>query len=92
MNTAFCDNYGIFCFEMAMKNVTKEEECFCPLECDAINYSYYYVSSPFNPDKMCPGSRKDISANFLMKEFYLNPMPPVLLSRMEMFTYNKTDR
>ena len=65
-----------------MKNVTSEEACNCPLECDAINYSYYFVSSPFDPAKMCPRNKdkeklqKIGSPDFLMKEFYLSPMPP----------------
>ena len=57
-----------------MKNVTSEESCSCPLECDAINYSYYFVSEPFDPIKMCP--RQITTEDFLMKEFYLHPMPP----------------
>ena len=51
-----------------MANSTTEEKCDCPLECDGIYYSYYFVSSPLNPDKMCPG--EDNKGSFLMKEFY----------------------
>ena len=76
---------------LKMNSVTQSEKgfCDCPLECDAIKYSYYYVSSKFEPDKMCPS--KAGKEDFLMKEFYLDPMPPKLLTRMEMFAYNETD-
>ena len=73
-----------------MKNSKKEDSCDCPLECNAIKYSYYYVSSPLDPVKMCPSSKG--SEDFLMRDFYENPMPPMLLKRMEMFVYNSSDR
>ena len=72
-----------------MGNVTNEEECDCPLECDALNYSYYYVSSPFDPEEMCPGSAT--TEDFLMREFYENSMPSRLVRKMEKFAYNTTD-
>ena len=72
-----------------MGNVTNEEECNCPLECDALNYSYYYVSSPFEPDEMCP--RSTTTEDFLMKEFYKNSMPSKLVRKMEKFAFNSTD-
>ena len=80
--------YGNYCFETSMRNVTIEDECDCHLECDAISYTYYYVSSPFDPDEMCP--RKVVDDDFLMKQFYINPMPPQLLRKMEYYAFNKT--
>ena len=74
-----------------MGNVTNEEQCNCPLECDALNYSYYYVSSPFEPDEMCPSTIKTSTEDFLMKEFYKNSMPSKLVRKMEKFAYNSTD-
>ena len=73
-----------------MKNSKNENSCDCPLECNAIKYSYYYVSSPLDPVKLCPSSKG--SEDFLMKDFYENPMPPMLLKRMEMFVYNSSDK
>ena len=72
-----------------MGNVTYEEECNCPLECDALNYSYYYVSSPFDPVEMCPSNI--LTEDYLMKESYKNPMPSQLLRKMEKYAYNSTD-
>ena len=71
------------------KNVLKEEVCDCPLECDAISYSYYYVASAFNPETMCP--RNSIEEDFPMKEFYENPMPPKFLRKIDKFIKNETD-
>ena len=72
-----------------MANSTTEEKCDCPLECDGIYYSYYFVSSPLNPDKMCPG--EDNKGSFLMKEFYSNPIPPKLLLKMMKFGFNTSE-
>ena len=71
-----------------MSNVTNEEKCYCPLECDAISYSYSILSSPLDPDILCP--KNDIKDDFLMKEFYKNQKPPKLLRQMELYAYNKT--
>ena len=72
-----------------MKNSSYEDKCDCPIECNAIDYSYYFVSSPFNPEELCPS--KMIRNRFLMKEYYKNVLPPQLLRRMRMFYTNISD-
>ena len=72
----FCDIFGNFCFEKSMQNTANNNKCHCPIECEAINYSFSFVSTPFVPDEMCP--KKVINGDFLMKEFYVNKAPPQL--------------
>ena len=67
----------------------QEDECDCPLECDAISYSHYYVSTPFNMDEICPKKAFYINT-FMMKEFYENPMPPRIIRSIKGFLDNVT--
>ena len=84
--TLFCDVYGNQCFENSMKNDSTENMCDCPLECNYISYSYSVVSTPFDPDKMCPS--KVIKNNFLMKPFYTRLDPPQYIRRLMEFKDN----
>ena len=62
-----------------MKNAQIIEKCNCPLECEAITYDYEYVSTPFDPDVMCPNLAG--KAN-LMKDYYDNPLPSKMSRNM----------
>ena len=68
----FCDIFGNMCFESTMENSTVEEICDCPLECNSISYSFSLVSTPFDPNKMCPSGKN--TEDFLMNEFYVNQL------------------
>ena len=76
----FCDVYGNVCFEKAMTDDTLKENCDCPMECEFISYSSYYVSSPFNPEELC--SRQP---DGLMEEFFQNKYPPQILRKLKHF-------
>ena len=82
----FCDVYGNICFEKSMNNVTLEDICDCPNECNSISYSFSVVSTPFDPKEMCPRNVKKESEDFLMKEFYLNKFPPQFVRRLIEFS------
>ena len=69
-----------------MKNVTIEDNCDCPNECNSITYSFSVVSTPFDPKEMCP--RKSGSQDFLMKEFYDNKSPPQFIRKLTEFKFN----
>ena len=72
-----------------MKNVTVEEICDCPIECNSISYSFSLVSAPFNPEKLCPNS---IGHDFLMKDFYMKRFPPQFVTKLiEIKTNYSTD-
>ena len=58
------------CFEKSMKNIPTDWTCDCPVECNYISYSFSLVSTPFNPEELCP--RDMVSEDFLMKPFYQN--------------------
>ena len=58
------------CFEKSMKNTPTDWTCDCPVECNYISYSFSLVSTPFNPEELCP--RDMVSEDFLMKPFYQN--------------------
>ena len=62
-----------------MSNATYEKMYNCPVECDAINYSHYTISTPFNAGEMCPVTI--LSDDCLMKKLYMSPMPPQLLKK-----------
>ena len=53
-----------------MKNAPTDWTCDCPVECNYISYSFSLVSTPFNPEELCP--RDMVSEDFLMKPFYQN--------------------
>ena len=59
--------------------------CSCPMECESISYSSYYVSSPFNPEELC-SSQPD----GLMEEFDNNRFPPQFVRNLKKFTKNVT--
>ena len=84
----FCDIYGNVCFENSMKNASRMKNCKCPMECNAISYSFSLVSTPFNPQKMCP--KNEGKTEFLMKDFYLNKYPPRFVRRLIEFKQNKS--
>ena len=65
-----------------MQNITLEEDCVCPRECNYRSYSFSFVSTPFDPQKICP--RQVSNIDFLMKEFYLNKnkSPPQFIRRL----------
>ena len=67
-----------------MDNDTELEKCNCPMECNSISYSFSIVSSPFDPQKMCPSS-KSIKDDDLMKEFYKNRFPQNFIRRLNAF-------
>ena len=63
-----------------MSNDTLKENCNCPMECESISYSSYYVSSPFDAEELC--SRQP---NGLMEEFYKNKHPPQFVRNLKKF-------
>ena len=77
--------YGNLCFEKAMENVTIEENCYCPVECNAITYSFNLVSTPFDVKKMCLGKT---GKDDLMNEFYQHNFPHKFLRRLIEFKDN----
>ena len=76
----FCDIYGNKCFDNAMNDVSIEEDCECPMECNSISYSFSLVSNPFNPEEMCPNINK--KGDYVMKEFYNKKFPPQFIRRL----------
>ena len=71
-----------------MLNLTNEETCDCPMECNSISYSYGFVSKPFDSNKMCMGEK--ISEDFLMKPLYKNKLPDQFVRRLTQFKDNVT--
>ena len=92
MKATFCDIYGNICFEKSMDNVTIDEDCGCPHECNSMSYTFGTVSAPFDPLKICPNNIR--SKEFLMKEFYNTEVhrkfPPKFIRRIHEFRYNIT--
>ena len=86
--STICDIYGNYCFNKLMENDEGKKNCDCPLECSSINYSYYYVSTPFNFREICPSNVG--SKNFLMKQYYTTKLPPQLLSNIKGYYFNIT--
>ena len=68
-----------------MDNVTIEDNCDCPMECNSISYSFTVVSTPFDAAEMCPSEMK--KGNF-MKEFYKNKFPSQFIRRLAEFRNN----
>lgn len=75
----FCDIYGNICFENSMDNATTEKDCYCPMECNSISYSFSIISTPFNPKEMCPSKTGKNSKEFLMKQFYEKKFPSTFI-------------
>ena len=71
-----------------MRNITLEDTCNCPLECNSISYSYSFVSRPFDPKEMCFGEKG--SKDFLMKPLYNNKLPDQFVRRLIDFKKNIT--
>ena len=71
-----------------MSDDSFDSTCYCPMECNFISYSYSVVSTPFDPDEMCPG--KLLDKEFLMKEFYesYTKNPPQFIRRLVEFKDN----
>ena len=68
-----------------MSNMADKNTCNCPIECNTIGYTSYFVSSPFKPDELCPTKEP---AEGLMKEFYVHKTPPQLVRNLEMYAFN----
>ena len=73
-----------------MENITIEEECDCPMECNSVSYTFSLVSTPFDPEKMCLSD--DAVADFLMKEYYEHKEPPQFVRRLIEFESNVSSR
>ena len=58
------------CFKNSMKHSPEGWTCNCPVECNTLSYSFSIVSTPFDPQELCP--ERSSSHNFLMKPFYDN--------------------
>ena len=82
--------YGNICFENNMDNVTVDENCerLCPNECNTITYSFTFVSTPFDPMKMCP--KKIGTKDFLMKQFYIAKAPPKYVRILKEISKNES--
>ena len=78
--------YGNVCFENEMDNVTVEDNCDCPMECNSISYSFNLVSTPFDPQLMCPSPKS--TDDFLLKDFYDNKFPPKYVRKLIEFKDN----
>ena len=78
------------CFEDSFQNVIIEENnCDCPMECNSISYSFTLVSTPFDPEGMCP-LQATKNNKFLMKEFYVNESPPIFIRNLIHFVDNSS--
>ena len=71
-----------------MNNAKLNKRCECPLECDSVSYSYYYVSSPFNMEEICPN--KKFKTDFLMKPYYETVIPSQFTRNIKGFYFNQT--
>ena len=71
-----------------MNDAKLNKNCDCPLECNAVSYSYYYVSSPFNMEEICPN--KKFKTDFLMKPYYENLIPSQFTRNIKRFYFNET--
>ena len=85
------------CFEKNMKNSSYEETCDCPMECNTISYSFSIVSTPFDPEELCPyifdGYMNFLwrAGDFLMRPFYENKSPPQVVRKMMKIKNNISD-
>ena len=68
-----------------MKNNSIEDKCHCPMECDYISYSFSVVSTPFNPEEMCPNNPRPQDP---MREFYDYKSPPKFVGKLIQFRKN----
>ena len=60
--------YGNICFEKSMKNVSIEDSCDCPMECNSISYSFSVTSTKFDESEMC-GKRNNFMDGFNEHKF-----------------------
>ena len=77
----FCDVYGNVCFDKVMADNTLKENCNCPMECESISYSSYYVSFPFDPEELCSKQTDGLMEEFLENHRY----PPQIIRKFEEF-------
>ena len=76
-----------------MANSSRSKQCKCPIECDSISYSYYYVSTPFNLEEVCAkGNGNKVQSDFLMKDYYLNQFPPAMARKMRRIYRKESDK
>ena len=68
-----------------MENDTLEANCNCPMECDSISYSSYYVSTPFNSETLCARHQ-----NGLMEELFQHKFPPQFVRNLRKYVDNVT--
>ena len=59
------------------------------MECNSISYSFTLVSTPFDPEGMCP-LQATKNNKFLMKEFYVNESPPIFVRNLIHFVDNSS--
>ena len=71
-----------------MQNVTIEDDCDCPMECNFLSYSYSFVSKPLEPKKVCPKGK--YAKEYLMNEFHKNKSPPQFVRRLKQLKENIT--
>ena len=57
------------------------------MECNSLSYSFTLVSTPFDPEGMCPHQATK-NNKFLMKEFYINESPPIFVRNLIHFVDN----
>ena len=83
--------YGNVCFEKYMKNTPTNWICDCPMECNTISYSFSVVTTPFDPEEMCPDYQYTWEYDFLMKTFYNNLYPPQFIRTLMNIKNNAPD-
>ena len=59
------------------------------MEFNSISYSFTLVSTPFDPEGMCP-LQATKNNKFLMKEFYVNESPPIFVRNLIHFVDNSS--
>ena len=70
-----------------MENETSEDNCHCPMECNSITYSSYYVSTPFDPQKICKRHR-----NGLLEDIFKHEFPPKFLKNLLKYVNNDSNK
>ena len=85
MSYTFCDVYGNICFENSISDITLEENCDCPMECNYISYSSFYVSTPLDPEQLCSKG-----SHGLMEAIFKNKYPPQFVRNLRKYMKNET--